>query len=47
MTISVLVVIDEIIIWYVSFLYGLVVVLHSFLLKIIVLIDLRLPDFFV
>ena len=45
--ISFLVVIDEIIIRNVSFLDGLVVVVHSFILKTIVLLDLQVPDWVV
>ena len=41
---SVLVVVDEILIQHVLFLGGLVVVMRSFLLNLIVLLDLRLPD---
>ena len=35
---------DEILIWHVYILDGLVVVVHSFILKMIVLIDLRVND---
>ena len=47
MIISVLVVVDDILICNVSFLDDLVVAVNSFLLKLIVLLDLRVSDWLV
>ena len=42
--ISFFVVLDEILIWHVSFIDGLVVVVRSFILYLLVLLDLRVTD---